>query len=81
MQVLHRAIDRSSCHEDHSHLHLVLGEGREGLTEGETGARSAAIFAGRRRVHTWRKALAPLGMTMAQKVGVELGNGPPAMWP
>ena len=49
--------------------------------EGETGARSAAIFAGRRRVHTWRKALAPLGMTMAQKVGVELGNGPPAgLW-
>lgn len=45
--------------------------------EGETGARSAAIFAGRRRVHAWRSALAPLGLAMAQKVGVELGNGPP----
>lgn len=45
--------------------------------DGETGARSAAIFAGRRRVHAWRSALAPLGLAMAQKVGLELGNGPP----
>ncbi|KAH8115948.1 alpha/beta-hydrolase [Phellopilus nigrolimitatus] len=45
--------------------------------EGETGARSARIFAGRRRVHAWREALAPLGLATAQKVGLELGNGPP----
>ncbi|KLO16112.1 alpha/beta-hydrolase [Schizopora paradoxa] len=45
--------------------------------EGETGSRSAKIFAGRRRVHAWREALAPLGLATAQKVGQELGNGPP----
>lgn len=45
--------------------------------EGETGTRSAKIFAGRRRVHAWREALAPLGLATAQKVGLELGNGPP----
>lgn len=45
--------------------------------EGETGTRSATIFAGRRRVHAWREALAPLGLATAQKVGLELGNGPP----
>ena len=44
--------------------------------EGETGTRSAKIFAGRRRVHAWREALAPLGLATAQKVGLELGNGP-----
>ncbi|EJD05489.1 alpha/beta-hydrolase [Fomitiporia mediterranea MF3/22] len=47
--------------------------------DGETGARSAAIFAGRRRVHAWRSALAPLGLATAQKVGLELGNGPPSL--
>lgn len=45
--------------------------------EGETGARSAKIFAGRRRVHAWREALAPLGLATAQKFVNELGNGPP----
>ena len=45
--------------------------------EGETGSRSAKIFAGRRRVHAWREALAPLGLATAQKIGNELGNGPP----
>ncbi|KAL5498676.1 hypothetical protein ACEPAH_2031 [Sanghuangporus vaninii] len=45
--------------------------------DGETGTRSATIFAGRRRVHAWRSALAPLGLATAQKVGLELGNGPP----
>ena len=45
--------------------------------EGETGARSKLIFEGRRRVHAWREALAPLGLATAQKVGLELGNGPP----
>ncbi|KAI5121800.1 hypothetical protein M0805_009792 [Coniferiporia weirii] len=44
--------------------------------EGETGTRSARIFEGRRRVHVWREALAPLGLATAQKVGLELGNGP-----
>lgn len=47
--------------------------------EGETGLRSATIFAGRRRVHAWRSALAPLGLATAQKVGLELGNGPPVL--
>lgn len=45
--------------------------------EGETGERSAQIFNGRRRVHAWKTALAPLGMEVVQKVGVELSRGPP----
>lgn len=45
--------------------------------EGETGERSMNIFAGRRRLNVWKEALEPLGMHLAQKVGVELSNGPP----
>ncbi|EPQ53622.1 alpha/beta-hydrolase [Gloeophyllum trabeum ATCC 11539] len=45
--------------------------------EGETGERSWCIFEGRRRRQTWREALEPLGMSLVQKVGLELSNGPP----
>ena len=45
--------------------------------EGETGERSMSIFAGRRRMNMWKEALEPLGMHLAQKVGIELCNGPP----
>jgi len=45
--------------------------------EGEIGERSISIFDGRRRRKVWREALAPLGMAVVQKVGVELCNGPP----
>ncbi|TDL19571.1 alpha/beta-hydrolase [Rickenella mellea] len=45
--------------------------------EGETGERSMTIFEGRRRVHAWRDTFAPLGLHVIQKVGLELGNGPP----
>lgn len=44
--------------------------------EGEVGERSMNIFAGRRRVGMWKDALEPLGMHIAQKVGIELSNGP-----
>jgi carboxylesterase type B len=44
--------------------------------EGEAGERSMSIFAGRRRVEMWKEALAPLGMQLVQKVGIELSNGP-----
>lgn len=45
--------------------------------EGETGERSSWIFEGRRRRHTWKEALEPLGMSIVHKVGVELSRGPP----
>jgi len=45
--------------------------------EGETGERSTLIFSARRRVGAFEGALKPLGAQVAQKVGVELGNGPP----
>lgn len=45
--------------------------------EGETGERSNCIFEGRRRKETWKEVLEPLGMQLAQKVGVELSRGPP----
>ncbi|GLB39173.1 putative type-B carboxylesterase lipase family protein [Lyophyllum shimeji] len=45
--------------------------------EGETGERSSFIFEGRRRKETWKEALEPLGMQLAQKVGLELSRGPP----
>jgi hypothetical protein len=45
--------------------------------EGETGERSLCIFEGRRRMATWRESLEPLGLQLAQKVGVELSRGPP----
>lgn len=44
--------------------------------EGETGERSDAIFAGRRRRHMWREVLEPLGAHLVQKCGVELSRGP-----
>jgi hypothetical protein len=44
--------------------------------EGEVGERAPGIFAGRRRERAWREALAPLGMSLVQKVGIELANGP-----
>ncbi|KIP10837.1 hypothetical protein PHLGIDRAFT_65050 [Phlebiopsis gigantea 11061_1 CR5-6] len=47
--------------------------------EGEAGERSMSIFPGRRRVDLWKDALEPLGMHLAQKVGIELSNGPPAL--
>ncbi|PIL27775.1 hypothetical protein GSI_10928 [Ganoderma sinense ZZ0214-1] len=46
--------------------------------EGETGERSMCIFEARRRTQVWREALAPLGIGLVQKLGVELCNGPPA---
>ncbi|KAJ6469493.1 Alpha/Beta hydrolase protein [Mycena sanguinolenta] len=45
--------------------------------EGEIGERSRAIFENRRRRAVWREALEPLGMQLAQKVGMELSRGPP----
>ncbi|PSS15396.1 hypothetical protein PHLCEN_2v3272 [Hermanssonia centrifuga] len=45
--------------------------------EGEVGERSMGIFRGRRRFGAWKEALEPLGMYLAQKVGLELSNGPP----
>jgi len=44
--------------------------------EGETGERSWSIFEGRRRKNVWTSALLPLGLSLAQKVGEELSNGP-----
>jgi hypothetical protein len=44
--------------------------------EGETGERSWSIFEGRRRKSVWNSALLPLGLSLAQKVGEELSNGP-----
>ena len=44
--------------------------------EGETGERSWSIFEGRRRTQTWHQALVPLGLSLVQKLGEELGNGP-----
>ena len=44
--------------------------------EGEAGERSMGIFPGRRRVEVWKDALEPLGMHLAQKIGIELSNGP-----
>ncbi|KAI0088869.1 carboxylesterase [Irpex rosettiformis] len=44
--------------------------------EGEVGERSMGILAGRRRENLWKEALAPLGMPLVQKVGIELANGP-----
>ena len=45
--------------------------------EGECGERSECIFEGRRRTHAWKEVLEPLGMSLVQKVGVELSRGPP----
>lgn len=45
--------------------------------EGETGERSACIFEGRRRKGIWKQVLEPLGMSLVQKVGLELSRGPP----
>ncbi|KAF8911744.1 Alpha/Beta hydrolase protein [Mucidula mucida] len=45
--------------------------------EGETGERSQAIFAGRRRAQAWKTAFEPLGMHVVHKIGVELSRGPP----
>lgn len=44
--------------------------------EGETGERSWCIFEGRRRTQTWQQSLVPLGLSLVQKLGEELGNGP-----
>jgi len=44
--------------------------------EGETGERSMSIFEGRRRCHLWREALEPLGLSLVQKIGLELSRGP-----
>jgi hypothetical protein len=44
--------------------------------EGETGERSAGIFEGRRRRKIWESVLKPLGMSLVQKVALELSNGP-----
>jgi len=44
--------------------------------EGETGERSAGIFEGRRRRQIWENVLKPLGMSLVQKVALELSNGP-----
>jgi len=44
--------------------------------EGECGARSRAVFAGRRRTRIWEDALAPLGAELVMKLGMELANGP-----
>jgi hypothetical protein len=44
--------------------------------EGETGERSAGIFEGRRRRRIWESVLKPLGMSLVQKVALELSNGP-----
>ena len=44
--------------------------------EGETGERSWCIFEGRRRTQTWHQSLVPLGLSLVQKLGEELGNGP-----
>ena len=44
--------------------------------EGETGERSWSIFEGRRRTQTWQHSLVPLGLSLVQKLGEELGNGP-----
>ena len=46
--------------------------------EGEVGERTARIFHARRRTAVWEEALAPLGLPLVQKLGVELCNGPPA---
>ncbi|RPD56912.1 carboxylesterase [Lentinus tigrinus ALCF2SS1-7] len=46
--------------------------------EGETGERSMSIFNARRRTQVWKEALEPLGVSVVQKLGVELCNGPPA---
>ncbi|KAF7334274.1 Carboxylic ester hydrolase [Mycena sanguinolenta] len=45
--------------------------------EGEIGERSRVIFENRRRRAVWTDALEPLGMQLAQKVGMELSRGPP----
>lgn len=44
--------------------------------EAETGERSWCIFEGRRRTQTWHQSLVPLGLSLVQKLGEELGNGP-----
>lgn len=44
--------------------------------EGETGERSMSIFEGRRRYHLWQEALEPLGLSLVQKIGLELSRGP-----
>lgn len=44
--------------------------------EGETGQRSAHIFAGRRRKELWRQAFEPMGMQMVHKIGMEMSRGP-----
>jgi carboxylesterase type B len=44
--------------------------------EGETGERSMSIFEGRRRRRLWQEALEPLGMSLVQKIGLELSRGP-----
>ncbi|KAF8271813.1 Alpha/Beta hydrolase protein [Lactarius quietus] len=44
--------------------------------EGEAGERGLNIFESRRRTSAWRNALEPLGDVLAQKVGLELSNGP-----
>jgi carboxylesterase type B len=44
--------------------------------EGETGERPKSTLDERRRRDTWKTALEPLGMRLAQKVGMELSNGP-----
>lgn len=45
--------------------------------EGETGERSSRIFEGRRRKHTWKEVLEPMGLKLVNKIGVELSRGPP----
>jgi carboxylesterase type B len=44
--------------------------------EGECGARSRAVFTGRRRTRIWEDTLAPLGAELVMKLGTELANGP-----
>jgi hypothetical protein len=81
----HRAHDREKEREPpstptHGDMPISISDSDKVFVfgpEGETGARSKRIFEGRRRVQAWKEALAPLGLATAQKVGLELGNGPP----
>lgn len=61
-----------------AHGQLPWNEGKAYVfgPEGETGERSWCIFEGRRRTQTWHQSLVPLGLSLVQKLGEELGNGP-----
>ncbi|CAK5272812.1 unnamed protein product [Mycena citricolor] len=67
-----RWIHFANGHEPWKHDHVfVFGP------EAEVGERSRHIFEGRRRKAVWREALEPLGMSLVQKIGMELSRGPP----